>query len=548
MSDCLHTQQERQNHIGDLFPKCPCHQVVPPHKTNGYSPMYKMHKYWARKSWYLVNQYLQHFTREGEVLLDPFCGSGVTGLEAIALSRFAVLVDLNPIATFIANMTATVDFAPYDIKRAFRKISAQCAEKIHALYWLDQTCSLCGGALETRHLLRGPKFNVPIVVAYCPYCGVKRSQIRRELTQKEQDFLAKIEAEPITAWYPRVPFPEKFDKDRITYKGIQYIHQICTPRNLKALSWIREAIDEIADETIKHLLLLAFSNTLLHASKLKAENVRPMAVNNYWVPDDWIEENVWYRFSERVRLVERGMKVAMGRISKQQAERLKVYTHTATDLSMLEDHSIDYIFTDPPYGDSIQYSELSRIWNAWLNRDFPIQEEVIINPTQNKGHAEYETLLTQAFSEMYRVLKPGRWLTLCFHNKSFETWNAILQACRKAKFQYGNVCPQKPLSQSFTQAWAENSPKTDLLINLYKPVRESDTVHQKPQEQAFFSLERLVETVCHELSEHKQSDINLVYDGVVMKLVEAAFYGICPENLNDYSVYKVAQIIKGKQN
>ena len=546
-SDCLLAEQERQNHIAAKFPEYPFDRTVSPPK-NSYSPMYKMHKYWARKPWYLVNQYIQHFTREGEVVLDPFCGSGVTGLEAIACSRSAVLVDLNPTATFIAKMTATVDFDFYEIKRAFRQIAIKYSDRIQSLYWLDQTCSLCNSPFETRHLLRGPKFETPVVVAHCPYCGVKNSQIRRELKSKERDFLAKIEAEQITTWYPQVAFPNKFIKDRITYKGIQHIHQIFTPRNLKALSWIFEGINQIDNETIRGLLTLAFSNTLLHVSKLKAENVRPMAVNSYWVPDDWIEENVWYRFTERVKLVERGMKVAMGRISKRKAEGLKVYTHTSTDLSMIADNTVDYIFTDPPYGDSIQYSELSRIWNAWLKQDFPIQEEVIINPTQNKEHIQYEMLLTQAFSEMYRVLKPGRWLTLCFHNKSFETWNAILQACKKAKFRYGNALPQKPLAQSFTQAWAKHSPKTDLLINLYKPLGTLHSASTKDKDKAFPSLDCLVKMVCHELPVSERININLIYDRVVMELVKSTFYGNCPDNLNDYSIYKIAQIMKDVQN
>ena len=214
----------------------------------------------------------------------------------------------------------------------------------------------------------------------------------------------------------------------------------------------------------------------------------------------------------------------------------------------MRDNTVDYIFTDPPYGDSIQYSELSRIWNAWLGQAFPIQEEVIINPTQNKGHVQYEVLLTQAFSEMYRVLKPGRWLTLCFHNKSFETWNAILQACQKAKFRYGNALPQKPIAQSFTQAWAKHSPKTDLLINLYKPPVTLDSVSQKHQNKAFPSLDRLVEMVCHKLSVSERTNVNLVYDQVVMELVKSAFCGNCPDNLNDYSIYKIAQIMKDVQN
>ena len=140
--DCLHAEQEQQNHTEAKFPEHPFNRTVSPPK-NSYSPMYKMHKYWARKPWYLVNQYIQHFTREGEVVLDPFCGSGVTGLEAIACSRLAVLVDLNPAATFIAKMTATVDLDFYEIKRAFQQIATQYSERIQSLYWLDQSCSLC---------------------------------------------------------------------------------------------------------------------------------------------------------------------------------------------------------------------------------------------------------------------------------------------------------------------------------------------------------------------------------------------------------------------
>ena len=76
--------------------------------------------------------------------------------------------------------------------------------------------------------------------AYCPHCGVKNGKVRRELTSKELDFLAKIEAEPITEWYPAVPFPEKFDKDRITYKGSSRVRCCVFP--------LRKVFGEVHDE------------------------------------------------------------------------------------------------------------------------------------------------------------------------------------------------------------------------------------------------------------------------------------------------------------
>ena len=527
------------------YPSTPFSTIVEAPERDDTSQMYKIHKYWARKPWYTVSEYIKYFTREGESVLDPFCGSGVTGIEAIAHGRKAVLVDLNPIATFVSRITAIVDIDFYKLKSEFSRIALECEEKIQSLYWLDQACSLCGRQLETRHLLRGPRFPDPIAQAYCPDCGIKAQNVRRELSAKELKYLQKVESSSPDEWYPTTPFPEKFDKDRITYKGIKRVDQIFTVRNLRALALIKSSIEKVQDKTIRDLLKLAFSNTLLHVSKLKAENVRPMAVNNYWVPDDWIEENVWYRFKERYQVLAKGKKIACSRIPKSAYEKLEIHTGSATNLSMLDDESIDYVFTDPPYGNSIQYSELSRIWNAWLNADFPIDEEVIINPAQSKGYNEYETLLAKAFKEMYRVLKPGRWLTLCFHNKEFGTWKAILSACREAGFIYANALPQEPLSQSFTQAWAENSPKTDLLINLYKPNGGTIKVGIDRTCEQGLSLGNLVATVCRDLSIQEAQNPSVVYDQVILKLVEHVFYGSKPLNASDYSIYKVRHALKG---
>lgn len=523
------------------YPQKPLSDIVASPENDKVKWMYQIHKYWARKPWYVVAEYIKHFSRKGEVVLDPFCGSGVTGIEAIVQDRTAYLVDLNPIATFIAKATAMVDFNPYDLKSVFHKIAAKCQKRIQNLYQLQQKCSICNGEMETRHLLRGPKFETPIVQAYCSHCG-RKENIRRELTQKELSFLADVESKPISAWYPEVPFPSNFDKDRVTYKGVKYVHQIFTPRNLRALTWIREAISEIEDEKVKTLMLVAFSNTLLHVSKLKAENVRPMAVNNYWIPDDWIEENVWYRFNQRFKVLQRAKRIALNRISKEASENLSVYTGSATKLP-LQDESVDYVFTDPPYGDSIQYSELSYIWNAWLKEDFPVDQEVIINRSQNKEVTDYQQLLSQAFKEIYRVLKPGRWLTLCFHNKKFDTWKAILHATRDAGFMYKNAVPQKPMSQSFTQVWAKNSPKTDLLINLYKPSKKRKKSELKYSD-TNLSLEHLIKRVQKELPEESKNELDKIYDQIIIKLIEFVFYAPQEIEADKYSIYKVEEKLK----
>lgn len=525
------------------FPSEPINQIVNPPVQDTTRPLYRMHKYWARKPWYVVGTYLKHFTKEGELVLDPFSGSGVVGIEAIANNRKAVLVDLNPIATFITKNTARVDFELSALLKAYEEIRANCETEIRELYLLDEKCPSCNAYFEIRHLLRGPKFSEWIVYGACPACIERKQYIRRPLKKSELQKLKNIEKSEIKYWYPKGTFPEKFYKDRITYKGIKYIHQIFTRRNLYALSIICNRITKIKEEPIRDLLKLAFLNTLLHVSKLKAENVRPMAVNNYWVPDDWIEENVWFRFNERFNLLKKGKGITFKRISQSAYKNLKVHNASALNLSMLDDNSIEYIFTDPPYGDSIQYFELSMIWNAWLGNMPSNREEAVINPAQKKDVNDYGLLLNTAFSEMFRVLKYGRWISVCFHNKEFKVWNAILQACKKAGFVLVNALPQEPISQSFNQAWAKYSSKTDMIINLIKPFPgDKGDLFEKYSKNGKVKIKDVIEEVLN-----RKDSVNLkvtdLYDRVLMKIMRESFYSEHVPDKESFSVYKIDEIL-----
>src|SRR3989338_7270253 len=90
--------------------------VAKPHTS-----MYLMHKYWARKPHNVVSEYIRGYTKEKEIVLDPFCGSGPTPIEAIKLGRKGIGIDLNPISTFVTKMTAIpVDI--HQIKKTFEEV------------------------------------------------------------------------------------------------------------------------------------------------------------------------------------------------------------------------------------------------------------------------------------------------------------------------------------------------------------------------------------------------------------------------------------------
>lgn len=131
--------------------------------------------------------------------------------------------------------------------------------------------------------------------------------------------------------------------------------------------------------------------------------------------------------------------------------------------------TVDYIFTDPPFGGNLMYSELNFLWEAWLKVFTNNKPEAIENQTQGKGLAEYQRLMTACFKEYYRVLKPGRWMTVEFHNSKNAVWNAIQEALQAAGFVIADVRTLDKQQGSFKQVTSANAVKQDLIISCYKP-------------------------------------------------------------------------------
>ena len=103
-----------------------------------------------------------------------------------------------------------------------------------------------------------------------------------------------------------------------------------------------------------------------------------------------------------------------------------ISTQSATDMSAIPSNSIDYIFTDPPYADKVQYGELNFVWEAWLGFDTNWHdEEIIVNEVRGRSAADWAAMMKRAMAECFRVLKPGRWLSLCYHDTSEGTWALI---------------------------------------------------------------------------------------------------------------------------
>lgn len=138
---------------------------------------------------------------------------------------------------------------------------------------------------------------------------------------------------------------------------------------------------------------------------------------------------------------------------------------TETDLS----DSVDYLFVDPPFGGNLMYSELNFLWESLLGVCTDQAKEAITNTVQKKGLAEYQNLMQECFSAFFKAIKPGRWMTVEFHNSADAVWNAIQESLERVGFVVADVRVLDKVHYTHKQVTSSGATKKDLVISCYKP-------------------------------------------------------------------------------
>lgn len=198
-----------------------------------HSPVYMMHKFWARRPHNVFAELISHYSEPGDIVLDPFCGGGVTVVESLRLRRKVVGVDLNPLAMCVTEM----EVRPLNIEnfwREWEKIKKKLEPEFSELY--RTSCPLCNNrAIFDWMEWAGDK---PTKMKYvCPKCGTGI----KEATQEDADIAKNIEENFEKAisekqlWYPKAEIPKGDKTSGIINDGYKYFWQLFTKRNLLAL-------------------------------------------------------------------------------------------------------------------------------------------------------------------------------------------------------------------------------------------------------------------------------------------------------------------------
>jgi len=439
--------------------------------------------------------------------------------------RNVVLNDLSPIATFIAynyNLPADFQIFEREAKRILQEVQAECGwmyetthsdgrkGKINFTVWSEVfSCPSCNGEVvfllqafdpETQHvkdefpcphckalstkdqmellyessfdsavnqLVRIPK-RVPVIINYT----VGKKKYEKKPDDADIALLNSIASLHFPSIIPTTAIPDMqmMRVGRMQPVAITHIHQFFLPRtsHILAAFWARAI--KTTDVRLRNLLMFWLESQFVNLSI--RNRYRPGVSFPYnpltgvfYVPSMLSEASVFTAYENKLKRIQ----AAFVNYSPKLGQTL-IETGSASGVG-LPDSCVDYIFTDPPFGENIYYSDLNFFTETWFRVLTNVQPEAIIDRVKHKDLFEYQRLMQACFAEYYRVLKPGRWMTVEFHNSQNSVWNSIQEALQRVGFVIADVRTLDKKQGSFQQVTSASAVKQDLVISAYKPVR-----------------------------------------------------------------------------
>jgi DNA modification methylase len=259
------------------------------------------------------------------------------------------------------------------------------------------------------------------------------------------------------------------------HKGFEYIHDFY---DTSILVFITQYIEDVKNYENKNQLMFLLTAILPKLTKLNRYMpqhgsralVGPMAGTLY-LPSMYVVNNPIDQLEFQLKKIIKGIDSKSNQV---------VSVNSATRLT-LDSNSVDYIFTDPPFGANIMYSELNVFPEFWLKVRTNNQFEAIESKSQNKSLFEYQDLMLKSFSEYNRVLKPNSWMTVVFSNTSASVWNTIQYSINRAGFVISSVSALNKGKGGLQALIGPTAVNQDLVISCYKPSSEFDEKFRENQ-------------------------------------------------------------------
>lgn len=493
------------------------------------NPIYMAHAYHTKVPHPAIMRYILHYTQPGDIVFDGFCGTGMTGVAANLCGsavdvnaldeknakigvRHGICSDLSPIASSIA--------AGYNSRfdtRTFKKKALSILNQLeNELGWMFTTningkvaqinsavwsdifvcpscqneitlwdsavseiekeinsefqCPHCGNNCSKKNMIKAWEtiydpmlestitINKKVPVKY--YYSLNGRRGEKKPDKQDIELLTKIQSTKV-ATKITCKLPDGYNTSQpIQSNGINYTHLFYTYRSYIYFNRMFELVNNDLH------LYNWFTSVLLSTSKMNRFRFSGTGINSgtLYIP------SLNWEFTPSQTLKRKIESFADTGYAQRGGSLVSVIS--ATNLSTINNDSIDYMFIDPPFGANLMYSELNILWETWFKVTTNNKTEAIVNPVQQKTLFDYQNLMNRSLREFYRILKPGKWLTMEFSNTSASVWNSIQNALQGVGFVVANVASLDKKQGSFKAVTSPTAVKQDLIITCYKPTDE----------------------------------------------------------------------------
>jgi 16S rRNA G966 N2-methylase RsmD len=532
-------------------------------------PIYNCHAYLTKVPVAAIQPFIESFTEPGDTVADIFAGSGMTGLAAMMANRKAVLSDISVLGQHIAcGYLAQVPAKEYraaadavmtrarerlgtlyqtrrasdrkmvEITRTVWSFSYRCPGCRAELVYFEhlsprgappKACPKCAHAFERRSWPRGADVPVEVVVE-----GSNGKLVTQGVSKFDWEMIELAAQDERLKLVPKLVIDqsrEMYSRSGLGKAGMTQTSQFFSARNAIALLELWSAIETTRDPAIRQKLKFSFTAILARASRRYQWSAqRPLNAQNqtYYIAPVYYEWNVFELFERKVTAAIRADEtLASGDgplFAREKSKEVSYHLASANKLAHLKDASIDYVFTDPPFGSNIFYSDMSLFHEAWLGKITDNTNEAVVHTTgSRKGGSEqrYESLLREAFSEAFRVLKPGRHMSVVFGNSSGRIWGVVQRALRDAGFAAAPVhvaiLDKGQRSVKGLNSGSEGVVTVDLILTVQKPTDSKKSPKTAISEKG--DATSLIHEAIAELDAERAANPSYVYAHVLTKAI-----------------------------
>ena len=451
-------------------------------------PMYTFDKYVGKKPHNIWASYIEAYTKKNGIVLDMFGGSGVCATEALILGRRVITNDLNPMHDFRLE-TFLKKFDEQKFLKIYRGLINKFRETAKNYKFLNTSCSKCSAPSLIINTIWSDKGARLEKIGYeCKSCPPIHGQREPncywfQKTPDENDLtnFENIKDLNIEYWYPTKRLPIQtgaFNPSFLRDLGDPTYGNLWSKQNLFFLSYEFNEISKIEDENVKHHLLYAFLKSCrLCFGKMNYPR-DPKRGNRTW-STSWGRSGFLYTGMQvhmsPIIQFQRAIEDKQGLIRglKSKSERLGdniTYTRDVDDFfennkqllilskdstlldQILPENSVDFLLTDPPYGETVPYFAMESTYTCWLENidskyEMDLDSELII---KNNNYEEYEKKFMRCFKSANKILKQNSKAVITFHSKDLKIWSLLQKSLDYSGFQKEKMILQPNLRSGET--------------------------------------------------------------------------------------------------